>query len=106
MPPPEVFTAVPERVGRCGHVSSITCTASVVDNLATTLSFIWVGPDGTTVDTDNLLNLTSDSILTNGVYMCIVCVNVESVGINNLCGIARVTIQDTGQLYVEQLIRV
>ncbi len=61
MPPPEVFTGVPERESRCGRVSSITCTASVVENLAATPSFMWVGPDDAILATDDSLNLASDS---------------------------------------------
>ncbi len=58
-PPPDVLTGVPVREERCGQVSSITCTASVIDNFVATPTFMWRGPGGDIVDSDNILNLTS-----------------------------------------------
>ncbi len=98
-PTPVVSTGVPEREGRCGAISQITCSASVVENLATTPAFMWVGPAGVVVDPDNVYNIPNADTLANGVYMCMTCVDVESVGINDLCGNASVTIQNMGEFY-------
>ncbi len=58
---------------------------------------MWVGPAGGEVDPDNVYNITNADMLANGVYMCMACVDVESVGINDLCGNASVTIQNMGE---------
>ncbi|XP_064386134.1 mucin-2-like isoform X4 [Halichondria panicea] len=92
-PPPDVLTGVPVRVGRCGQVSSITCTASVIDNFVATPTFMWRGPGGDIVDSDNILN--SPSVMTGGEYTCMACVNVPQVNITNLCTNSTITIQDT-----------
>ena len=97
-PPPDVLTGVPVRVGRCGQVSSITCTASVIDNFVATPTFMWRGPGGDIVDSDNILN--SPSVMTGGEYTCMACVNVPQVNITNLCTNSTITIQDTSELLV------
>ncbi len=99
LPLPEVFTGVPEREGRCGRVSSVSCTASEIDNLAATPSFMWVGPDSVTLTSGDTLNLAAGSMLLYGEYMCVACVSVESVGINNICGNSSISIQDSGEFH-------
>ncbi|XP_064386138.1 mucin-2-like isoform X3 [Halichondria panicea] len=91
--PPEVLTGVPVREERCGQVSSITCTASVIDNFVATPTFMWRGPGGDIVDSDNILNLPS--VMTGGEYTCMACVNVPQVNITNLCTNSTITIQNT-----------
>ena len=97
-PPPEVLTGVPVREERCGQVSSITCTASVIDNFVATPTFMWRGPGGDIVDSDNILNLAS--VMTGGEYTCMACVNVPQVNIIDLCTNSTITIQNTRELLV------
>ncbi len=81
---------------RCGPVSSITCSASVVDNFVATPTFMWRGPGGDIVDNGTILN----SVMTEGEYTCMACVDVPQVSISNLCTNSTVNIQTTSELLV------
>ena len=83
------------RNGRCGRVSEITCSASVVDNLANPPIFMWVGTDNTPVDPDSIFNV-SDMLL-GGEYTCMSCINVSSVNLINRCSNISVSIGDESE---------
>ncbi len=57
---------------------------------------MWRGAGGDIVDNDNILN----SVMTEGEYTCMACVDVPQVSIINLCTNSTVYIQTTSELLV------
>ncbi len=55
---------------------------------------MWWGPGGDTVNNDNILT----SVMTEGEYTCMACVDVPQVNISNLCANSTVNIQTTSEL--------
>ncbi len=95
-PLPVVQAGLPVRPGgRCEPLSTIPCTANVIDTFATQPVIMWLGPDSQVIDEDAILNYVGPT----GDYRCIACANITSVGLSGHCSESEaVTIQDVGEL--------